>query len=135
MNYVPTHVFHTTMLGETPTDNWFACVSGEDPLPDLFIGRISVRAPSDLEAVVEKVLSYEEQPPQPWHSSIAMAADDSTAFENMSEVMTLFGDPALSLEVPSDTDDDGVPDGLDNCPEAPNPDQLDGDEDDWGGCL
>lgn len=35
-------------------------------------------------------------------------------------------------EVPDDTDDDGVPDGEDNCPGVPNPDQADADGDGIG---
>lgn len=39
----------------------------------------------------------------------------------------------ISIVVPSDTDDDGIPDYLDNCPTEPNsPDQEDSDNDDVG---
>ena len=33
---------------------------------------------------------------------------------------------------PDDFDSDGIPNGEDNCPETPNPDQFDEDEDGWG---
>ena len=87
LNYLPTHLFYSPSLGETPTDNWFACVSGTDPLPDLFLGRISVRTPSELETVVEKIIAYEELPPEIWNSSIAMVADSGSEFEAISEMV------------------------------------------------
>ena len=87
LNYLPTHLFYSPSLGETPTDNWFACVSGTDPLPDLFLGRISVRTPSELETVVEKIIAYEELPSETWNSSIAMVADSGSEFEAISEMV------------------------------------------------
>lgn len=86
-NDVPTQLFYTNLLGETPTDNWFACVSGADPLPDLFIGRISARTPGEVEAVVGKIIGYEEQAPQPWNASIIMASDNDPTFEEISELV------------------------------------------------
>ncbi|MBU0511146.1 MAG: hypothetical protein KJ638_05520, partial [Chloroflexi bacterium] len=43
-NYVPTYIFDATDVGETANDNWFACVGGNDPLPDLFLGRLPARS-------------------------------------------------------------------------------------------
>ena len=59
LNYIPTYHFETWDLGQTPTDNWFACVDGSDILPDLFIGRISVQEAGEAAAVVEKITGYE----------------------------------------------------------------------------
>ncbi len=46
-NYVPSKNIESELFGEVSTDNWYAAVSGEDKLPDLFIGvwlrRTSVR--------------------------------------------------------------------------------------------
>ena len=58
-NFIPTYHFETWDLGQTPTDNWFACVDGSDILPDLFIGRISVQEAGEAAAVVEKITGYE----------------------------------------------------------------------------
>lgn len=42
------------------TDNWYACVSGTDYLPDLAIARISTRSAAETQAVVDKLLLYEK---------------------------------------------------------------------------
>jgi hypothetical protein len=87
LNYVPTHIFETWPIGETPNDNWFACVSGDDILPDMFIGRISAQRPEDVDAVVEKIINYKQSPPPGgWkQSTLFVADDDQTDFETISE--------------------------------------------------
>ena len=87
MNYVPTQLFYSPLLGETPTDNRFACVSGDDPLPDLFIGRIPLRSAVDVEAVVAKIIAYEEQAAEPWNETILMVSDNDSDFEGISEMV------------------------------------------------
>jgi choice-of-anchor A domain-containing protein len=42
------------------------------------------------------------------------------------------GITSLAEDVPTDTDEDGLPDNLDNCPTVPNPDQQDSDQDGLG---
>ncbi len=38
-NHLPVHL-STTDLGQTPDDNWYVCVEGDDPLPEMFVGRL-----------------------------------------------------------------------------------------------
>ncbi|REK28145.1 MAG: hypothetical protein DWQ42_05855 [Planctomycetota bacterium] len=40
------------------TDNWYANLD-DDPLPDVAVGRLSVKTPAQLETVVEKIIAYE----------------------------------------------------------------------------
>jgi uncharacterized repeat protein (TIGR01451 family) len=76
-NFVPTVFFESTLLGQTTTDNWFVSVSGDDPLPDMFLGRLSVRTPGQAEAVVDKILAYEQNSlPAAWHQKVISVADD-----------------------------------------------------------
>jgi|GEM_PF-6250731 len=55
----------------------------------------------------------------------AAATELSTATAGLGAVI-------IELRVPTDIDDDGVPDDLDNCPETPNPNQEDADSDTVG---
>lgn len=86
-NWVPAHVFETWPIGETPGDNWFACVDGDDALPDLALGRFPVRTAAEAQALVSKTLAYEGgSPPGDWTSrALFVADDDDLAFEAVSE--------------------------------------------------
>ena len=91
-SYVPTHLFQTYGVGDTPTDNWFACVSGDDILPDMFIGRIAVRSAADVTGVVNKILNYEQSEKQDWQSKALFVADDvdqsgEEVFEQINETL------------------------------------------------
>ena len=86
MNYVPTQLIETDILGETPSDNWFVLLSGNDILPDMFIGRLSVETKSQADAIVDKIIYYEQYPPKnTWDKkTLFVADDDDSSFEKMS---------------------------------------------------
>ncbi|MCC7210601.1 MAG: hypothetical protein IT451_02005 [Candidatus Brocadia sp.] len=87
LNYVPSQNIETDILGETPSDNWFVLVSGDDILPDMYIGRLSVQTKSEAADVVDKIISYEKNPPKAsWNkNALLVADDDDTSFEDMAE--------------------------------------------------
>lgn len=85
INYVPTYTFHTSTLGETATDNWFVSISGDDPLPDMFLGRLPVRTQAELDALVNKFTSYSQAPLDGWQRNVLFVADnDMVVFEEAS---------------------------------------------------
>jgi hypothetical protein len=86
-NYVPTHIFQTVDLGDTPTDNWFACVSGNDVIPDMYIGRISVQVASDATNIVNKILNYEQTGAQAWNKQMLFVADNEASFESVDDTL------------------------------------------------
>ncbi len=49
-------------LGETASDNRYAAVDGSDNLPDLALGRLPVNSVAEAQAVVSKIVSYEQAP-------------------------------------------------------------------------
>ncbi len=63
-------------VGETATDNRFAMVSGDDKLPDLFVGRFPARSAADVTVMVSKTLAYEQTPaPGDWTRKFMFIAD------------------------------------------------------------
>lgn len=74
-NYVPTHFFTTPDAGAAPDDGWFATVSGNDPIPDLFMGRLPVR-PDTVDRTVAKIIAYDTQATVGWMSKVTFAASD-----------------------------------------------------------
>jgi hypothetical protein len=66
--------------GETAADNRYACVDGEDALPDLLLGRLPVQTAEEARTVVDKIVRYETDPsPGGWNASALLVADDADA--------------------------------------------------------
>lgn len=76
-DFLPTHLFETLFFGQFPEDNFYAMVSGSDILPDVLLGRISVRTAAQADAVVAKIVSYEAAvPAAAWNQDALFVADD-----------------------------------------------------------
>jgi hypothetical protein len=66
--------------GETAADNRYACVDGDDHLPDLLLGRLPVQSAEGAQAVVDKIVAYETDPfPGGWNADALLVADDADA--------------------------------------------------------
>lgn len=59
-------------------DNRFVTVDGDDALPDIAIGRLPVNTAAEAAVVVQKILAYDQAPPQwPWNSRALFFASNS----------------------------------------------------------
>lgn len=75
--FVPTYHGWAPESGETAMDQRFVNVSGDDALPDMFIGRLSVQTPNELTGMIKKIIDYEENPKiGPWQATLVQVADD-----------------------------------------------------------
>ena len=78
--YIPTHYIRTDSYGRTASDHWYVTVSGHDEFTDMYIGRLSVETVNQAEAVVDKILAYEQAPPNgDWRRRIIAVADDEVS--------------------------------------------------------
>lgn len=77
-NLIPPYLLHVDpYLGETAADNRYASADGPDDfLPDMAIGRIPAKTPSDVAAYVSKVVAYESAPAGAWQQRAVFIADD-----------------------------------------------------------
>ena len=50
-------------LGETASDNRFVAIVGSDTLPDMAIGRLPVNSVAEATNIIDKILTYETNPP------------------------------------------------------------------------
>ena len=75
-NLVPTYLVETSQVGQTPSDHWLVTVAGDDPLPDLLVGRIPVRTPEQARAAVDKIVAYETEAGGAWQSRLLLAVGD-----------------------------------------------------------
>jgi len=63
-NYVPPFMAQVDpFIGETMSDNRYVTVSGHDPLPDMFIGRLPASTAAEASVMIEKTITYEQQSP------------------------------------------------------------------------
>ncbi|MBN1937603.1 MAG: hypothetical protein JW934_23300 [Anaerolineae bacterium] len=66
--------------GGIAADNRFVCVDGSDQMPDIAIGRLPVNNAAEAAVVVQKILAYEQSPPQwPWNARAIFFASNSLA--------------------------------------------------------
>ena len=78
--YIPTHYIRTDSFGRTAADHWYATVSGHDEFTDFYIGRLSVENRNQADAVVDKIIAYEQAPPNgDWRRRIISVADDEVS--------------------------------------------------------
>ncbi len=63
--------------GEIDATNLLGAIVGQDPLPDLHIGRLPVNSSTELKSVVEKILAYERAAPRAWQERVLFVADDT----------------------------------------------------------
>jgi hypothetical protein len=72
--YRTTHPWDYYKIG---TDMYYATVDGSDFFPDIYMGRISVDTPEEVEAVMNKVLNYQRNPiptPTSFYNNVLAAA-------------------------------------------------------------
>ncbi len=78
--YIPTHYIRTDSFGRTAADHWYATVSGHDEFTDFYIGRLSIETVNQAEAIVDKIVAYEQAPPNgDWRRRIISVADDEVS--------------------------------------------------------
>lgn len=83
-SYIPPYLDDVDpWVGETASDNRYASVSGDDILPDLYIGRFPARTPAEAHNLVQKTLDYEQTPAQAgWTARQLFVADNPDAAGN-----------------------------------------------------
>ena len=75
--YVPTFHGWAPASGETAMDHRFVTVSGDDPLPDMFIGRLPVQSSHELDDMVKKIINYEaKRQPGLWQGRLMQVTDN-----------------------------------------------------------
>ena len=75
--YIPPNLaFVDPWQGEVDSSNLLAAVVGDDILPDLAIGLMPVNNSTELDNIIDKIISFENQSRQDWHQNILFVADN-----------------------------------------------------------
>ena len=76
INYIPPYRMNT-VTEVAASDLWYTQIVGDDVLPDIICGRISINNTEDAETIVDKTIRYETQPEiGPWRNRILFVSDD-----------------------------------------------------------
>ncbi|MBV9791682.1 MAG: hypothetical protein JOZ51_26025 [Chloroflexi bacterium] len=63
--------------GEVDATNMLAAVAGTDLLPDLAIGRLPANSNAELNAMIDKIVGYEQAAPGDWQQRLLFVADNT----------------------------------------------------------
>ncbi len=78
INYVPPLLYEIDpWINQTSADNRYAAIIGEDILPDLYIGRLPVKSVQEVQAVINKITTYESLPAENWNRQALLIADNN----------------------------------------------------------
>jgi hypothetical protein len=99
-NHVPVHLsMYWGLWGPVADDGYFARVSGDDYLPDIFIGRFPLRSAIEFDALFEKIKLYSDYANlDEWKRDLVFVADSGTAgynsYPDMESIISEFKSPA-----------------------------------------
>jgi len=83
-NFILPHYSWIPPLGWAPDDGWFGCVEGDDPFPEVFVGRFPVRSAAEAETVVDKMIGYDSVAvPQEWQKRVTFCASAGNFFQSI----------------------------------------------------
>jgi hypothetical protein len=72
--FVPVY-YYPSFAGYAACDNWYVCLDGDDYIPEIAIGRIPAHSVDEVQAVVNKILEYEQKSNfGPWRQSVLVLA-------------------------------------------------------------
>ncbi|HEU5100922.1 MAG TPA: C25 family cysteine peptidase [Roseiflexaceae bacterium] len=110
-NFIPPYLADVDpWIGETACENCFVRLDGSnptlDPLPDLQLGRLTVNSPSELSAVVAKIIGYETAPRSTgWGARSVYIADNYRQADNTTDQA---GDFAALADASAAQQPDGI---------------------------
>jgi hypothetical protein len=91
-NVVPVKKIWTYQHGATAADNWYACLVGTDPIPDISISRVNIWKKEQIIQVAQKTEKYITEPnfDDLWHGQLILAtggkqSDGNDIFSQQSE--------------------------------------------------
>lgn len=92
VSYLPPYLANVdSYLWETAADNRYVTLVGNDILPDMMLGRLSVNTTAEAAGIVNKIIAYEASPtPGDWRRQVLAVADDQDEggdFDGLSDLL------------------------------------------------
>lgn len=93
-NYVPTYVHVSVQNSDlVGSDTWYGCFSAVSPyLPQVYVGRLPVGSVGEANAIVSKILAYENYAAgDAWRKNVFFLADDLWSYVSLEDPYTRKG--------------------------------------------
>ena len=94
-NFIPSIPYHAYTYGQSASDNNIVTVSGNDLVPDLAIGRLSIETVEEGEILLQKLSAYPGDNSKKWKQNALLIASGQN---NADELVHNFNDESLLLE-------------------------------------
>jgi hypothetical protein len=72
ISYMPSMPYHATLYGQLASDNLFACIIGNDFIPDVALGRISCEDEAEANILVSKIVNYPADNSKEWKKTVGL---------------------------------------------------------------
>jgi len=93
-NFIPSMPYYAQYYGQSASDNLIVAVSGEDPAPDLAIGRLSCETVEEADILLQKLINYPDDSGKPWKQNVLFLA---SGLDLQDELSFGFNDASLLL--------------------------------------
>ncbi|MBC8205235.1 MAG: T9SS type A sorting domain-containing protein, partial [FCB group bacterium] len=78
-----------SLPGDYINENYYACLEGDDYLPEVYLGRLVANSPTYIMLLVNKVIKYEKTPnvgQTDWYTKAIMTSDQSEASQRQTKL-------------------------------------------------
>jgi hypothetical protein len=95
-NFVPAIPYQSLdQYGQAASDNMIVCVSGDDVVPDLAIGRLSCETLDEANILLNKIMNYPSDYSKYWKQNAILIASGQNEYDNLTRG---FNDKTINLE-------------------------------------
>jgi hypothetical protein len=107
VQHVPTRLydnpFDQVFLGYYASDALLSMVVGPDAIPDVNVGRLPARTAAQVEAMLDKIVAYEQQrgAPPAWAARVITSADEIDPMVPLEQELERAQDDAVAAHVPA----------------------------------
>jgi hypothetical protein len=82
-NYIPSIPYHSYTYGQAPSDNAFVTVAGNDIVPDIAIGRISIETVQQGNIFLDKLEQYPNDNTKKWRETVLLMSSGLDAEDEL----------------------------------------------------
>jgi len=100
LDLVPVYMRQTYAFGAAASDHWYALLDGDDEIADIYIGRLPVRDPDDVERIIDKMVKYETTAPAgEWRNRLLYIGGNGKVFRDQGEELALKSPPRFDAKM------------------------------------